>query len=307
MRDLNDLYYFVQVVDHGGFAPAGRALGMPKSTLSRRIAQLETQLGVRLIQRSTRRFAVTEIGQEYYRHCVAMLVQADAAEQVIARTLSGPQGTVRLSCPTALLDYQVGDMLARYQVACSGVQLHVDSTNRRVDVIGEGLDLAIRVRFPPLEDADLVMKVLGQSRQRLVASADLLRGAVGSPTPADLHRLPSLDDVSPNRQHIWELLGPQGAVASVPHQPGLITDDRLALRIAALRGVGVVQLPSMMVREDLIEGRLVDVLPNWRPRPGVVHVVFPSRRGLLPAVRQLIDFLAAEFGQLSEAEPADNA
>ena len=307
MRDLNDLYYFVQVVDHGGFAAAGRALAVPKSKLSRRIAQLEAQLGVRLIQRSTRRFTVTEIGQEYHRHCVAMLVQADAAQEVVARTLSGPQGTLRLSCPTALLDYQVGDMLARYQVACPGVHLQVLSSNRRLDVIGEGLDLAIRVRFPPLQDAGLVMKVLGQSTQRLVASPSLVRSTAAVRTPPDLSSFPSLDDVSPNRQHAWDSLNAQGTAVTVPHEPRLITDDRLVLRIAALRGVGIAQLPTMMVRDDLIDGRLVDVLPDWRPRPGLVHAVFPSRRGLLPAVRRLIDFLAEGFDELAHTERADEA
>ncbi|MGA0611989.1 LysR substrate-binding domain-containing protein [Caldimonas sp. KR1-144] len=302
MQNLNDLYFYARVVEHGGFAAASRALGVPKSKLSRRIAQLEERLGTRLIHRSTRRFAVTEIGQEYFRHCQALLVQAEAAQEVIERTLSGPHGLVRLSCPVALLDYQVGEMLARYLQQCPGVQLHVESTNRRVDVIAEGFDLAIRVRFPPLEDSDLVMKQLGLSTQRLVASPTLLQGLRQPLTPADLPGLPSLDEGPPHRQHAWQLDAADGASANVPHQPRLVTDDRLALRIAALHGVGVVQLPTMMVREDLRAGRLVDVLPGWRPRPAIAHLVFPSRRGLLPAVRQLIDFLAAEFEVLAALE-----
>jgi DNA-binding transcriptional LysR family regulator len=295
MRDLNDLYFFVQVVNHGGFAAASRALGIPKSRLSRRIALLEESLGVRLIQRSTRRFAVTEVGQDYHRHCTAMLIEADAAQQAIDRTLSGPQGTVRLSCPTALLAYQLGDLLARYMIDCPAVQLQVDSTNRRVDVIGEGLDLAIRVRFPPLEDEDLVMKVLGEGTQRLVASPELMKSLRGVVVPADLAQMPSLDEGPTHREHAWHLYASDGASATVMHRPRLVTDDRLALRLAALRGAGIVQLPTMMVQDDIDQGRLVDVLPAWRPRAGIVHAVFPSRRGLLPAVRHLIDFLATEF------------
>ncbi|MGN6825844.1 LysR substrate-binding domain-containing protein [Paucibacter sp. M5-1] len=302
MQDLNDLYFFARVVEHGGFAAASRALGVPKSKLSRRIAQLEERLGTRLIQRSTRRFAVTEIGQEYQRHCQALLVQAEAAQEVIARTLSGPHGLVRLSCPIALLDYQVAEMLARYLKRCPGVQLQLESTNRRVDVIAEGMDLAIRVRFPPLEDSDLVMKVLGESTQRLVASPELLLGLACPLTPAHLPTLPSIDEGPPHRQHAWQLEAADGASATIPHQPRVVTDDRLALRIAALHGIGVAQLPTMMVAQDLLAGRLVDVLPGWRPRPAIVHVVFPSRRGLLPAVRQLIDFLAEQFTDLAEIE-----
>lgn len=307
MQDLNDLYYFVQVVEHQGFAPAGRALGSPKSKLSRRIALLEERLGVRLIQRSTRRFAVTEIGQAYYRHCLAMLVEANAAQEVIDRVSSEPQGTVRMSCPTALLDYQLGDVLARFMAACPRVQVLLESTNRRVDVIGEGFDLAIRVRFPPLEDTDLVMRVLGDSTQRLVASPGLLqaRGLVAPLLPADLGHLPSLDEGPPHREHAWQLVGPNGASAVVHHTPRLISDDRLALRLAALQGVGVLQLPTMMVRQDLAQGLLVDLLPQWRPRAGIVHAVFPSRRGLLPAVRELIDFLALEFARLALDERSD--
>lgn len=300
--DLNDLQFFARVVEHGGFAAAGRALGVPKSTLSRRIALLEERLGTRLIHRSTRRFAVTEIGQEYQRHCQALLVQAEAAQEVIDRTVSGPHGIVRLSCPIALLDYQAGDMLARYLKRCPGVQLLLESTNRRVDVIAENMDLAIRVRFPPLEDSDLVMKPLGESTQRLVASPELLKGIKRALTPTDLTSLPSVDEGPTHRQHEWQLEAMDGATATVPHQPRLVTDDRLALRIAALHGVGVVQLPTMMVRDDLRNGRLVDLMPSWRPRPAIVHVVFPSRRGLLPAVRQLIEFLAAEFAELAAIE-----
>lgn len=305
MQDLNDLYFYARVVEHGGFAAASRALGVPKSKLSRRIAQLEERLGTRLIQRSTRRFVVTEIGQEYHRHCQALLVQAEAAQEVIARTLSGPHGLVRLSCPVALLDYQVGGMLARYLQQCPGVQLQVESTNRRVDVIAEGFDLAIRVRFPPLEDSGLVMRQLGASTQRLVASPALRQALPFDLTPVELAQLPSLDEGPAHRDHAWELQTEDGRSARVPHQPRLVTDDRLALRIAALHGVGVVQLPTMMVQADLQAGRLVDVLPGWRPRPAIAHLVFPSRRGLLPAVRQLIDFLGEEFEALTSLELQD--
>ncbi|WPC06134.1 LysR family transcriptional regulator [Pseudomonas sp. MBLB4123] len=296
MDDLNDLYYFAQVVEHGGFAPAGRALNTPKSKLSRRIALLEERLGVRLLQRSTRHFSVTEIGQEYHRHCLAMLVEAQAAREAIERTRSEPQGLVRMSCPTTLLQYRVGDLVSRFMVEHPKVQVQLEATNRRVDVIGEGLDLALRVRFPPLDSSDLVMRVLGDSPQRLVASPAFLRGLELPLRPADLSGLPSLD-WGPPRDHRWCLEGPDGATAEVRHRPRLISDDMTILRRAALRGVGVVQLPCMVVERDLQAGRLLDIMPQWAPRSGVVHALFPSRRGLLPAVRGLIDFLAEHLQQ----------
>ncbi len=294
MDDLNDLYYFAQVVEHGGFAAAGRALNMPKSKLSRRIALLEERLGVRLLQRSPRHFSVTELGQEYQRHCQAMLVEAQAAREAIERTRSQPQGLVRMSCPTTLLQYRVADLLSRFMLEYPKVQVQLEATNRRVDVLGEGLDLALRVRFPPLESSDLVMRVLADSPQRLVASPEFMQGRELPLLPADLSGLPSLD-WGPPREHSWCLEGPDGATAEVRHRPRLISDDMSALRRAALYGVGVVQLPCMVVERDLAAGRLLDIIPHWAPRGGVVHAVFPSRRGLLPSVRSLIDFLAEQM------------
>ena len=301
MRDLNDLYYFVQVVEHGGFAPAGRALGMPKSKLSRRIALLEERLGVRLIQRSTRHFSVTEVGQTFLAHCKAMLVEAEAAEEAIEVTRSEPRGIVRMACPVALLDAAVGPMLADFLVAHPRVELHLEATNRRVDVIGEGLDIALRVRPPPLQDSDLVMRVLAERSQCLVASPGLVERHGHPRDPAGLSRFPSLDLGTPQNEHAWHLFGPGGAQATVEHRPRLVTRGMLALRDAAVAGVGVVQLPTMMIATQLASGALVRVIPDWRPRREIVHAVFASRRGLLPSVRALIDFLAARFA----AAPAD--
>ncbi|HST75001.1 MAG TPA: LysR family transcriptional regulator, partial [Acetobacteraceae bacterium] len=146
MQDLNDLRFFAEVVEQNGFAAAARKLGMPRSRLSRRIGLLEERLGVRLIQRSTRRFAVTGIGQEYYRHCVAMMVEAEAAQETIDRLRAEPQGVVRVSCPSSMIYFQVGEMIARFMAECPKVEVSLESTNRQVDVIREGFDIAIRVR-----------------------------------------------------------------------------------------------------------------------------------------------------------------
>lgn len=300
MQDLNDLYYYAEVVDHGGFAAAGRALGLPKSTLSRRVAALEARLGVRLIQRSTRRFAVTEIGRSYYEHCKAMLVEADAAQQLIERSHAEPCGVVRVSCPIALLQANVGAMLAEFMAAQPGVTVHLEATNRRVDPIGEAIDIAIRVRPPPLQDSDLILRVLAERRQCLVASPALLARHPPATAPADLADWPSLALGAPQEEHRWHLYGPDGAQATLHHRPRLVTGDMIALRDAALAGVGIVQLPTMLVRHEIERGRLVRLLADWAPRRDIVHLVYPSRRGLLPAVRALIDDLAARFAALDE-------
>lgn len=300
MRDLNDLYYFAKVVEHRGFAPAGRALGVPKSKLSRRIALLEERLGVRLLQRSTRRFSVTEIGQTFYGHCKAMLVEAETAEEAIEVTRSAPHGVVRVTCPVVLLDTRVGPMVAAFMIEHPTVEVHLEATNRRVDVIEEGVDVAIRVRPPPLEDSDLVLRTLTERSQCLVASPALVQRHGKPQGPADLSRFPSMALGVPQSEYLWNLYGPDGAHAAVYHHPRLITRGMFALRDAAVAGVGVVQLPHMMTREQLARGELVPLIPDWRPRREIVHAVFPSRRGLLPSVRAFIDHLADSFGDLDE-------
>ena len=300
LPDLNDLYYFALVVEHGGFAPAGRALGIPKSKLSRRIALLEARLGAQLLLRSTRSFAVTELGKRYHAHCRAMLTEAEAAEESVAITQSEPCGLVRLSCPVALLASRVGQMLAAFMQQHPRVQLQVDETNRRVDVVAEGLDVAIRVRPPPLQDSELVLRTLAERRQCLVAAPSLV-AQCGTPAgPMDLAHWPSLDMGMPQETHRWLLLGPDGAKAEVRHKPRCVTQSMQALREAAVHGVGVVQLPSMFIRAELARGSLVQVLPGWAPRVEVIHAVYASRRGQLPAVRALLDFLVQQFQALAE-------
>lgn len=300
MQDLNDLYYYARVVEHGGFAPAARAIGEPKSKLSRRIAALEERLGVRLLQRSTRHVSVTEIGKVYYKHCRAMLIEAEAAQETIDKTRSEPCGTVHMSCPVALLDARVAAMLADFMTSYPETRIHLEATNRRVDVIEEGFDLAIRVRPPPLEDSDLILKVLTDRGQCLVGSPALFQQYGLPELPADLTRLPSLALGLPQHRHQWHLVGPDRSEARIEHAPRLVTRSMNTLRIAALAGIGIAQIPTMMMTDELAKGALVRALPDWAPPREIVHAVYPSRRGLLPAVRALIDFLAERFSALDE-------
>lgn len=300
MQDLNDLAYYVHVVEKGGFAPASRALHIPKSKLSRRIAALEERLGVRLIQRTTRQFAVTDIGRSYYDHCKAMLVEAEAAQEIIDTQRAEPRGVIRLSCPIALLHAHVGTMLAEFMARCPNVTILLEATNRRVDLIADSIDIALRVRPPPLQNSDLVMRVLSDRGQCLVASPALTSKRGFPAVPSELHGWPSLG-VSPQLgEFSWTLYGPEDAQAVIHHTPCFVTTDMLSLREAALAGVGVVQLPLLMVQNQLADGSLVRVLPSWAPRREIIHVVFPSRRGLLPAVRALVDFLAERFAAIKE-------
>lgn len=295
MFDLNELFIYAKVVEHGGFAAAGRALNLPKSTLSRRVSQLEARLGARLIQRSTRQFQVTDIGQAYYRHCVAMIAEAESAEDVIAFNKSEPRGVIRLTCTTALLNYWVAPMLAQFMAQCASVELNVKSFNRKVDIISEGYDMALNLCFPPLESSELVMKVLGKSPQVLVASAAFLRDYALPLLPADLAGLPTIHWGTPLLQYHWELTCTQGTMVQLQHTPRLVSDDMQTLKNAALAGVGIANLPRVVVKDELADGRLIALLPQWQPAEGVITAVFPSRRGLMPSVRSLIDFLGDAF------------
>jgi DNA-binding transcriptional LysR family regulator len=193
VQDLNFLFYFAKVVDLGSYTAAAKALGLQTSKLSRRIAALETDLGVRLINRTTRRLSLTEAGKIFHRHCLALLDEAHAAKDAMSQILASPQGLVRISCPTGLLQGGVADILARFLAQHPRVRIALDATNRRVDIVDEGLDIAIRVRRPPLEDSDLAMRVIGLDEMILVANPGLI-AAHGEPqTLEDVARMPTLD------------------------------------------------------------------------------------------------------------------
>ncbi len=300
MQDLNNFVWFVKVIDYGGFAAAGRALDLPKSRLSRRIAQLEERLGVRLIQRTTRQFTVTEVGQTFYQHCKAMMVEAEAAEEAVAALQAEPRGIVRLTCPVTLLHVHIGPMLARFMARYPGINLQLEATNRRVDLVSEGIDVAIRVRPRPFDDSDLVLRVLADRGHCLVAGSQLIQQQGMPEMPSELSAWPGLSMGEGKQVHKWELTGPEGARAEIHYVPRLITTDMLALREAAVAGVGVVQLPILMVKDQLATGELVRVLEAWEPRREVIHAVYPSRRGLLPSVRALVDFLTEEYARMVE-------
>lgn len=300
MQDLNDLWYFVQVVDNGGFSPASRVIGIPKSRLSRRIALLEESLETRLIQRSTRSFTVTEAGQIFYRHCKAMIIEAEAAQEAINSLRAEPRGLIRLSCPIALLHVHIGEMLAKFMALYPQVTVQLEETNRQVDVLNENVDLAVRVRPLPLDDSDLVMRKLADRGMCLVASPELVERFTTPASPADLQHWPSLALSKPQQIYRWCLFGPDNEEVTLHHKPRFVTTDMDALRAAALAGVGLVQLPILMVNKQLADGSLVRLLPEWRARREVIHLVFPSRRGQLPAVRALIDFLVESYAEFEE-------
>ncbi|WP_353235464.1 LysR family transcriptional regulator [Diaphorobacter ruginosibacter] len=299
MQDLNDMLFFAEVVERGGFTAASRALGIPKSRLSRRISELEQQLGVRLLQRTTRKLSLTEVGETYLRHCQAMREEAQAAADAVAQVKGTPRGTVRVSCPVTLAQTVLGELMPAFLERCPEVRLEMAVLNRPVNVVEEGLDVALRVRRSLDESGSMIVKRLGTGRQILVASKDLLirQGTPG--TPEELERLDSVAMPSADGRYVLELLGPSAQSATVRLAPRYVVDDLLMLKFAALAGTGFCWLPDYLCGDEITDGRLVELLPEWSQPPGIVHAVFSSRRGLLPAVRSFLDFLGETVPQRS--------
>ena len=293
MQDLNDMLFFAEVVDRGGFAAAGRALNVPKSKLSRRVAELETRLGVRLLQRTTRKLSLTQAGETYHRFCVAMREQAEAADEAVAQVRTEPRGTVRVTCPVTLAQTTVGPLLPRFLAAHPQVRIEMQVTNRVVDLVQEGVDVALRVRSSLDDSGSLIAKNLGDTKGVLVASPQMLQ-RFGTPQDTeDLRRLPTVAMSSADGRASWHLLGPRGVEFELEHRPAYAADDLLTLKFAVVQGTGMCVLPDYLCREELQRGELVPVLPGWAPRVAMVLAVYPSRRGMVPAVRSLLDFLGA--------------
>jgi DNA-binding transcriptional LysR family regulator len=291
MQDLNDLRFFAAVVSSGGFSKAARDLGLPKSRLSRRVALLEAELGVRLLERSTRRLQVTEIGQEVYQQALAATAAAEAAGEAALRVRAEPQGLVRLSCPTGFSSI-IAPRLPGFLAAHPRLRLQILSTNRRIDLIEERVDVAVRVRERLDTDAELQMRRIGLSHRIIVASPRLVEAHGAPQGPQDLARLPLLDNYEQTGPATWRLIDDGAGEQSVAFEPRLASGDFVALALAALEGLGAALLPTNRCGPDLEAGRLVRLLPDWRAADGLVHLVFTSRRSMLPGVRAVIDFVA---------------
>ncbi|MDB5768248.1 MAG: bacterial regulatory helix-turn-helix, lysR family protein [Collimonas fungivorans] len=293
--DLNDLYFFVQVVDRGGFTAAADALDIPKSRLSRRTAELEKVLGVRLLHRTSRRIALTEVGSQFYQHCVAMIIEAHAAEDVVQRTLVEPVGVMRFSAPEGMIDLILSDLLPRFMAMYPKVQVMTQITNRNVDLIEERIDVALRINSQALENSSLVQTNLCSTPWGLYASPSFIERAGQPQCPADLASLDALVFGMEEEAPTWRLLNQAGEQQAVTLKPRMRSDNIRLLKKAALAHMGVIALPRHACSEDLAQKSLQRVLPDWHPPSGQVRLVFPTRRGLVPAVRAYIEFLKAEL------------
>ena len=297
MLDLNDFFYFVQVVDRGGFTAAGRTLRVPKSTLSHRIQQLEANLGVRLLNRTSRRFGMTDAGEEFYCHSVAMLQEAERAEVAMRHRLTEPTGTVRFTAAVATMQFAMREMVADFLIQYPKVNVVGHATDQAVDIVGDNYDVAIRAHSDPLPDSTLVQRTLAPAPWFLFAGAAYLDANRAPEIPQDLAMHPSLLMMRTGVAPTWRLRhSSEGKDEMVmPLTPRLLSDDMVGLKQAAIAGLGIVALPGYVCRDEVRSGALRRVLPAWRAGDSTLTALIPYRQGLLPSVRAFIDYLAAGF------------
>ena len=291
MQDLNDMVFFAEVVERGGFAAAGRTLGIPKSRLSRRISELEARLGVRLLQRTTRRLSLTDAGETYLRYCQSVRDSAQSAQAAIEQTQSEPAGTLKVSCAVSVAQGLVGRLMPGFLRRYPKVRIELIASNRLVNVVEEGIDVALRARVSMDDSGSLVIKRLGTTRLLFVASPDLLAECGAPRVPKDLEAMPAISLASADGRSVLHLYGPAGEEESVSLQPRYVADDLTVLKHAALGGIGICWLPDYIVREELQDGRLVHILKNWGLPRAVFHAAFASRRNMSPALRAFLDYL----------------
>jgi DNA-binding transcriptional LysR family regulator len=295
IEDINDLYLFARVVEAGGFAAAERDTGIPKSRLSRRIAGLEKQLGVRLIHRSAHAFSVTDAGQGVYRHARAIADEAQAAVATVAEALNEPSGLVRISTSTLTAELHLAGWLGEFTSRYPKVRIALELSNRFVDLLAEGVDLAIRFSTAPLGSADIVARQLGVSRMALVASPALL-AKHGTPAEvSDLPKLPALGQGTLESIRPWAFKSPDGSVITHHPEARFVVDNIIALREAAIQGAGAIQLPWDACRDAVERGELRVLLEQYPSVGTGIYCIYPSRVGMPAAVRVLVSFLEERY------------
>jgi len=297
MDDLNDLAYFVAVVRHNGFSAAARATGLEKTRLSRRISALEQHVGARLLQRTTRHIALTEAGERFYAHCQSTLDSARAAYDSVAALRREPTGLVRLSCPQVMAQSYLAPILPGFMATHPKVKLELDASDRHVDLIEERFDLALRAAIRIEETGELVARPLGMARRVMVASPAFLDSYGHPDTPQALAEFDTLSrpgDGYDGRAR-WILVDAAGSETVVTHTPRLLSDDLRMQFEAAVHGIGIALLPEPIVAASVRSGALKQVLPDWTGTTHLIHLLYPSPRGMLPSVRSLIEYLTVHL------------
>ncbi|MDD0839596.1 LysR family transcriptional regulator [Curvibacter sp. HBC61] len=293
MDRLTELELFVKVAELGSMGGAAEALGLSNPAASRHLAALESRLSARLVERNTRRLYLTSEGQAFYERARAVLTELQDAETAINSSTLKPSGLLRISASLSFSMQQIAPRLARYHQRYPQVRVHIEAANRYLDMIENGIDVAIRNReFEP--DSSITIRRLGSTRRLLCASSAYL-AARGTPEhPEDLTGHDFLIYVHANHAH--ELRLSQGdETRVVPIQGLLESNDGQVLRAAAMNGLGILVQPSYIVYDDIVAGRLVPLLNDWDLPRIQINIAYPNRRHVSAKVRSFIDFMVEEF------------
>jgi len=293
MNDPKHLVLFAKVVELGGVRSAARVLSIPKTTISRAIARLETTLDARLIERSPRKIRVTELGQVFFHHCQRVAQEIEEAEAAVGTLQGAARGRLRVAVPVTFGRSLLSPALSGFLQTYPDISLELELTNRKVDPAEEGFDFAIRLG--PLGDSSLIARDLGALRYALCASPRYLRRCAPIGHPRDLERHPGIDFFGGAEGHIWTFLRDHETV-KVEVKPRLDVNDPMVRRDAAVAGLGIALLPMWLFKSQARSKRLTRLLPEWHPAVSTrIYALYPSRRSLTPKSRAFLSFLEQEI------------
>lgn len=294
MDPLDGIAAFARVVDSGSFSAAARRLSMSKSAISAHVQQLEGRLGIRLLNRTTRRLSLTEAGAAYYQHCARILDEAEAAEQAATALQHEPRGTLRISAPVSFGSMHVAPAVPTFLARYPDLSLDIRLSGAYVDLVEEGLDLAIRIGV--LGESALVTRTLAPSR-RIVCAAPAYLKERGTPSvPDDLANHNCLCNYLPTWGNEWWLAGKGGDIR-VSVSGSFRANNAEMVRAAALAGIGIAALPTWAVYDELRSGELQRVLTAWEAPVSTIYAVYPGNRLMSVKVRKFVDHLAKSFGR----------
>ena len=294
MDTLASMAMFVRVVDTGSFAAAAEASGVSPTMAGKHIRAIEQRLGARLLHRTTRRQQLTEVGRLYYERCKLVLADVELAERSAHELQATPRGRLRITAPMSFGSRRLTPALTDYLQRYPDVSVELSLDNRVFDLVSEGYELGIRIGA--VDDPQLVARPLLPYRMLLAASPQYLARHGNPSRPEELSKHTCLGLTNWRRRDQWRLLGPDGAECDVPVQGRLSVDHGDALRVAALHGAGIVLQPEVLLADDLAEGRLMAVLPEWAPPSTPMHLLYAQDRRPTAKLRSMIEFLLERFG-----------
>ena len=294
MDSVNAMIVFARVVEANGFSAAARRLGLSKSAVSKHVSALEDRLGARLLNRTTRRISPTEIGQALFERCQRIAAEVEEAELAVTRLSTAPRGRLRVNTSMSFGHIFLAPALPAFQERYPEVTVDLTLNDRIVDVVEEGYDLAVRIAR--LADSSLIARKLAVARRIIAASPAYLARAGRPARPEDLPAHNCLTYSYAARPGVWRVGDADGTVHEVSVAGSLHTNNGDALRAAALAGLGITELPTFLVGDDVAAGRLIHLFPHYLDSFGGIYAVYPHNRHLSAKVRALVDFLAARIG-----------